>query len=125
MVRSSQIAAAAIRARDAFPSCFDPATRSLMEHRLGRELRDVQIVTGQAARAAAAGLGAQAYACGGTIVLGSELDLATPHGLWLLTHELAHVVQQRNGRDTYSRESIDTVALETIASEVADIVASG
>src|SRR5262249_30911599 len=108
-----------------FPSRLDPALRSLMEHRFRCDLGEVQMMTGQAARAAAAELGAEAYACGGTIVFRDEPDLDTPRGRWLLTHELVHIIQQRNGRDVASLQGVDADALERTATEVADTVASG
>lgn len=62
----------------------------------GHELSPVRIVRNSAEPAH---LGAEAMAYGDEIHFAPGVDGATtPHGRWLLAHELAHVVQQREGR---------------------------
>jgi hypothetical protein len=67
--------------------------REELESRLGADLADVRVHTDAAARASAAGLGARAYTAGRHVVIGEAgADRHT------LVHELAHVVQQRQGQ---------------------------
>jgi Domain of unknown function (DUF4157) len=66
--------------------------RPEMEARLGASLSDVRLHVGEAARASAAELGARAYTSGSHIVIGD--GGADSH---TLAHELAHVLQQREG----------------------------
>lgn len=115
--------AAAFNERDSSSHSLDPETRSFMERHLGRNLEDVRIRCGEAAAASAGRIGAEAYASGRTIVLGRGYHPETPQGLWLLTHELAHVIQQSNGRGTPAH--FDAATLERTADAAADIVASG
>jgi hypothetical protein len=63
-----------------------------MEARLGADFSDVRVHAGAAARASAAAAGARAYTLGSHVVLGAPTaDDQT------LAHELAHVLQQREG----------------------------
>jgi hypothetical protein len=94
-----------------------------MEQHLGRNLDDVRIRSGKAAAASAGRQGAAAYVRGRTIVLGHGYQPDTPQGRWLLAHELAHVIQQSDGRGTPAH--VDAATLEQIANAAADIVASG
>jgi hypothetical protein len=102
---------------------LDPETLSFMEQHLGRNLDDVRIRSGKAAAASAGRQGAAAYVRGRTIVLGHGYQPDTPQGRWLLAHELAHVIQQSDGRGTPAH--VDAATLEQIANAAADIVASG
>ena len=56
-------------------------------------------------------------------MLGHGYQPDTPQGRWLLAHELAHVIQQSDGRGTPAH--VDAATLEQIANAAADIVASG
>lgn len=67
--------------------------REEMESRLDTDLADVRVHTGAEARASAAGLGARAYTAGRHVVIGE-----TGADRHTLVHELAHVVQQRQGQ---------------------------
>jgi hypothetical protein len=74
---------------------LDPAVRALMETRFGREFGRVRMHTDEVAAASAWALGASAYTVGTHIVFGKgRYHPGTRFGLWLLAHELAHVVQQ-------------------------------
>jgi hypothetical protein len=66
-----------------------------MESRFGADFSDVRVHTGSAASEAAAMVGGRAYTIGRHVVLGGNgADKR------LLAHELAHVIQQRNGQVT-------------------------
>jgi hypothetical protein len=69
--------------------------REEMEGRLGADFSQVRVHTGGAARASAAGLGARAYTSGSHVVIG-----ASGGDKQALAHELAHVIQQRQGAVT-------------------------
>jgi len=99
VVPSSE-AAPAIDIRPALQSsgqALDPRTRAVMESRLGRDFRDVRVHTGTAAADSARSLSASAYTFGRDIVFAGGEYAPTAAGLWLLAHELTHVVQQRTG----------------------------
>ena len=75
-----------------------PAVRALMEGRFGRDLGRVRLHADARAAASARALGARAYAAGPHVVFAEgAYDPGTRRGLWLLAHELAHVVQQGGG----------------------------
>ena len=75
---------------------LDHETRSFMEPRFGHDFSQVRIHTGSAACASAESLDATAFTTGRHIVFGSGAYAPhTPDGRRLLTHELAHVVQQK------------------------------
>lgn len=70
---------------------LSPALRADLEQKLGRDLSHVRVHTGDKASRAAAAAGATAFTRGANIFLASP-QRATD--LRLLSHELAHVVQQ-------------------------------
>jgi hypothetical protein len=71
---------------------LDGPVRAKMEARLGSDFSDVRLHTDAAARESAKELGARAYTSGSDVVIGdSGGDEHT------LTHELVHVLQQRQG----------------------------
>lgn len=73
-------------------------TRSDMETTFGTDLGGVRIHTNPAAAASAAVLRAGAYAVGEDIYLGHSIfQLDSGAARYLLAHELAHVLQQRQG----------------------------
>jgi hypothetical protein len=75
---------------------LNDATRSLMESRFGESFSAVRVHTGHRAGAAAANVAARAFTVGEDIVFADgEFTPETTEGQWLLAHELAHVVQQR------------------------------
>jgi hypothetical protein len=72
-----------------------PAVRQRMERLFATSFADVRVHVGRAA----ATLGALAFTRGANIHFApGRYDPATPQGLRLLGHELAHVVQQKTGR---------------------------
>lgn len=62
--------------------------------RVGADVRDARIVTGEGAAEAAAAVGAKAFTVGNRVFFGAGYDPSSEGGA-LLEHELAHVVQQR------------------------------
>lgn len=74
---------------------LDPATREVVEERMGHAFGQVRVHTGRAAARAAEGIRAHAFTVGNDIYFneGRYAPTAAP-GLRLLAHELAHVVQQ-------------------------------
>ena len=77
---------------------LDAATRSLMERRFGHDLSQVRVHSDPGAAESARMLGARAYTVGEQVVFGAgRFAPNTPDGRRLLAHELAHVVQQRQG----------------------------
>ena len=74
---------------------LEPAVRGDMERSFGQDFSGVRVHTGQAAQQSAKALGAHAYTIGRDIAFGA--GQYAPHsqaGKRLLSHELAHVVQQ-------------------------------
>ena len=82
---------------------LDPATRAFMEPRFGQDLSRVRVHADAQAAGSARSVGAQAYTVGRDIVFGTgRYEPGMGKGLWLLAHELTHVVQQdglSNGGD--------------------------
>src|SRR3954470_8499620 len=78
---------------------LDPLTRAAMEQRLGHDFSRVRVHTDAAAELSARALNARAYTVGTEMVFGAhEFAPEDREGRGLLTHELTHVVQQRNAR---------------------------
>ena len=75
-----------------------PSLRRYFEPRFGRSFADVRLHHGAAAAAAASAIDARAYALGENIAFAhGEFNPRSPAGRHLIAHELAHVVQQRDG----------------------------
>jgi hypothetical protein len=73
--------------------------REPLEHRLGKNLKDVRVHTGANSAAAAEDLGARAYTLGSDVYLGKEAERLDSEGRRkLLTHEAIHTVQQGGAR---------------------------
>jgi hypothetical protein len=86
---------------------LDRDTRAFMEPRLGRDLGDVRIHDDALAARSAALVGARAYAVDHHVVFGAgEFDPAGHRGRWLLAHELAHVLQQKEGQPVVMRTAL-------------------
>jgi hypothetical protein len=78
---------------------LEPRTRADMESRFGHDFGHVRVVTDSQAAESARGVSAQAYTRGSQIVFGAgRYAPRSPQGRELLAHELAHVVQNDNGR---------------------------
>lgn len=77
---------------------LDAGTRSSVEPRFGADFSDVRVHADGRAADSAAAVGARAYTVDRNIVFGAgEYAPDTSGGRQLLSHELAHVVQQRRG----------------------------
>ena len=84
------------RVRPSSGQPLDSATRNFFESRFGQDFAHVRVHTDSKAVESASQLGARAYTVGGDIVFGEGMYRPETHGgQRLLTHELAHVVQQR------------------------------
>ncbi len=84
---------------------LDAATRSFMEQRFGHDVRRVRVHTGGRAAASAAAVGARAYTVGRDVVFGTgQYAPGAAAGRRLLAHELTHVVQQRQGDQSFRRK---------------------
>lgn len=91
---------------------LDQATHEFMSGRFGNDFSDVRIHTGEQAAQSAAAVGARAYTVGSDVVFGAgQYDPVGIAGRHLLAHELAHVVQQGEGRSHIQRLTITQHAL--------------
>jgi hypothetical protein len=78
---------------------LDPGTRRFMESRFGRDLNDVRVHSDGPAAESATALGADAYTSGRDVYFAAgKYAPDTAEGQHLLAHELAHTVQQADGR---------------------------
>jgi hypothetical protein len=99
-----------------------PDMRAFVEPRLGHDLSGVRVHADESAARSARDVNALAYTVGQDIVFGAgQYRPADPEGRRLITHELVHVVQQRQGGAAPAQEQ----ALETEAEAAADLVAAG
>src|SRR5262245_54234022 len=77
---------------------LDVATRAYFEPRFGHDFSNVRVHSDDRAAASARAVNAVAYTAGESIVFGEgQRQPGTWRGRHLLAHELAHVVQQRQG----------------------------
>ena len=83
------------------------------------DVRGVQAHVGGAASGATAAMGAQAYATGNRVAFGQQPDLHTA------AHEVAHVVQQRNGVSLSGGVGAAGDSHEQQADKIADKVVAG
>lgn len=108
-------------------SPLDADLRRLVEDRFGRDFGHVRVHADEQAARSARRLDARAYTVGAHIVFAENCyPPQTRDDLWLLCHELAHVVQQGGDRPATSlwlSEADDP--LEQAADHVADLVAAG
>lgn len=77
---------------------LEPGMRRRMEDCFGTDFSSVRVHAGPAASTVAAREAASAFSVGQDIVFGRRFDPASSEGQSLLTHELAHVVQQTEPR---------------------------
>lgn len=108
---------------------LDESERSFFEPRFGRNLSDVRIHNNSQAAVSARNVDARAYTVGQDIVFGQdEYRPGTRGGRELLAHELAHTVQQGEGRvqaQAQSDVSMPGDPLEREADEMAAAVLRG
>ena len=78
---------------------LEPALRQDMEQRFGHDFSQVRVHTDSGAERSAVEVGASAYTVGHDVVFrAGSLAPGTALGRHLIAHELAHVLQQREGR---------------------------
>ncbi|MGH7576182.1 MAG: DUF4157 domain-containing protein, partial [Longimicrobiales bacterium] len=103
---------------------LEPAVRAYMELRLARDFGRVRVHDHPKAAESARSVGAVAYTIGNDITFDTgRYAPYTPAGLRLLSHELAHVLQQRRGGRSPSPFFGDSLDRE--ANRVADSVLEG
>ncbi len=103
---------------------LDAGTRTFMEPRFGADFSQVQVHTGREAAESARKIGARAYTMGSHIVFGDgEYAPASHAGCAVLTHELAHVVQQGGGRtaSVLQRREVDDRSCDYLADIESDV----
>jgi hypothetical protein len=104
---------------------LDPATRAVMEPRLGHDFSRVRVHTDDKAAESARAVNAVAYTVGRDVVFDAgQYAPETPAGQRLLAHELTHVVQQRSAAATPPGEikmgaASDALEADAHASETA------
>lgn len=77
---------------------LDAGVRRLLEDAFDIDLASVRVHTGTRADAVARSMHADAFAVGPRLYFREgAYDPASEHGLWLLAHEVAHVIQQAHG----------------------------
>jgi hypothetical protein len=86
---------------------LDQGTRQFLEPRFGRDFSGVRIHAGERAAEAARAVNARAFTVGQSIVLGQGHSLASPSGLQLVAHELAHTLQQERATTPSPGEPIE------------------
>ena len=83
---------------------LDQQTRAFMEARFGHDFGRVRVHTDGPSAASARAVNARAYTVGQQIVFGErQYSASSESGRYLLAHELAHTVQQGEGRDSTNR----------------------
>jgi hypothetical protein len=107
-----------------------PATdRGMVEAGFGHDFSGVRVHTGTEASRLSRALDARAFTVGSDIVFGDgEYRPGTRAGRFLLAHELAHVLQQRNAGETSVDQSarvLSSADHEREADRVAAVVARG
>lgn len=93
---------------------LDAGTRAFMEPRFGHDFSRVRVHTDATAAESARAMNALAYTVGDHIVF-SDYQPATMAGQAVLSHELAHTIQQRGARPTAGEQP----ALEDAANQAA------
>ena len=106
---------------------LDAATRDFMEPRFGHDFGGVRVHTDVRAADSARAVGAEAYTVGNAVVFDrGKFDPQSASGRHLLSHELAHVVQQ-GGASSQAPAAIESAdsASEGQAEQAASRVMSG
>ena len=112
---------------DSGSQSIEPAARSFLETRFGRDLKRVRVHTDRAAARSAQAKQARAYAVGRDIVFGA--DRYEPHseeGRRLLAHEVTHVIQQNFGASSTDRVvENQSVTHEREALDISRVITDG
>jgi hypothetical protein len=109
---------------------LEPSVRQPLEERLGKSLGGVRVHSGPASEAAAAALGARAFAVGRDVFTGFELrSLPARKRREVMTHEAVHTVQQRGAavalRDDLRVSSPDEPAEREAAAVAREVASAG
>ncbi|MEO7260332.1 MAG: DUF4157 domain-containing protein [Jatrophihabitantaceae bacterium] len=108
---------------------IEPHIRQVLDQAFDTDLAAVRIKENAVAVRLAAGFGAAAFACGTDIYFAAgRYQPGRQAGLWLLAHEVAHVLQQAAGQtpDLGAAGGVSRYAvLERAASQAADQVVGG
>ena len=98
---------------------LDQATRDFVESRFGHDFSDVRVHNDERAASQAEALSARAFTIGSDIHFGrSEYAPGTDAGRRLITHELAHVLQQQQSGPAVQRQPLGGLQLQTIPTEL-------
>ena len=102
------------------------AVRAIVEPRFGRRFDDIRIHVDAQAAASARELDANAWTYGSHVAFGDgRFDPNSRRGMWLLSHELAHAIQQ-SAAPALARPSLASVdAGDRAADLAADAVIAG
>jgi hypothetical protein len=101
--------------------------RIALETNFGHDFSEVRVHTYARAAEAARSFGAKAFSVGSHVAFASGCYAPeSREGLWLLAHELSHVIQQRReGWNAPLTDPVERDALESAADRAADIIVSG
>lgn len=99
---------------------------SLFGTRFGHDFGDVRLHTDGRAASSAKAIRAKAYTVGSDVVFGAgQYSPDSPGGRWLIAHELAHVVQGREGGGPTAQRSLEsdanTAATDVMAGKAAEV----
>lgn len=109
-------------------SALPGAARATFERSAGADLSDVRVHTGSSSAAAAAELGARAFTTGRDIHFGAgQYRPDDPFGMHLLSHEVAHTVQQSGGAAVQAKLAVSEPGdpAEVAADAFADAIVHG
>jgi Domain of unknown function (DUF4157) len=100
----------------------DRGIASGVERATGQSVGDVQVHTGDSSAAAANSISARAFTSGNNIHMGAN---ESPSDAKLMSHELAHTIQQTQGAKVQDGVSSPGDSLEVEADRIADAALSG
>jgi hypothetical protein len=105
---------------------LDPPFRDRLQHGFGQQLGDVRLHTDRVAGESARQAGARAYTMGSDIIFGVGRYRPNDSDGWrLLSHEIAHVLQQRGAPRSDGPLPLATESSERAARGAADAIARG
>lgn len=90
-----------------------PSLKAPLDRLFGYDLSAVRIVESDVPES----IGATAFAFGHLIHVRPTVDFTSPAGWWILGHELAHVVQQHEGRARAAADGVGVVDDDTLERE--------
>src|SRR4051812_7433074 len=105
---------------------LEPHQRRALEESFTTDLSAVRVHDDQAAARLTGRLGVEAFTCGTDIFFASgRYQPARQDGLWLLAHEVTHVVQQAARQLPWPGDAAGRAVLEVDADRAADAVVAG